>query len=63
MARNNPVAICVMRHSPNREPKFHHVLMLVGVGRSISALLAILIRGWVVRMGLFILCCLSEGPF
>jgi hypothetical protein len=36
------------------DPKFHHALMLVGIGRSINALFAIFISGWVVRIGLFI---------
>jgi hypothetical protein len=50
------VAICVTRQIPSRDPKFHEFLMLVGVGRSISALLSILIKGCETRMGLFILC-------
>lgn len=33
------------KHSPRRDPKFHHAEMLDGAGRSISASLAILIRG------------------
>lgn len=50
MARNSPVRICIIRHNNNREPKFHHAEMLDGAGRSISALLAILKRGWVFRV-------------
>jgi hypothetical protein len=49
------VRICIVKHTPSRDPKFHHVLMFVGVGRSINAPLATLIKGWVVRVGLFIL--------
>lgn len=45
MARNNPVRIWVIRHAPSSEPKFHHVEMLDGVGRSIKDLLRILSRG------------------
>jgi hypothetical protein len=45
MARNNPVTICITKHVPSRDPKFHHALMFVDVGRSISALLAIFISG------------------
>jgi hypothetical protein len=45
----------MIRHVPSSDPKFHHVLMLVGVGRSISALLTIFIKGWVTRIGLFII--------
>ena len=63
MARNNPVAICAIKHTPSKEPKFHHVLILVGVGRSIKAPLAILIKGWDVRMGLFIYVVCRSGPF
>lgn len=50
MARNNPVIICIIRQSSNREPKFHHAEMLEGAGRSINALLTILNRGCVFRM-------------
>lgn len=50
MARKRPVRICIIRHRPSREPKFHQVEMLDGVGRSIRELLMILNRGWVLRM-------------
>lgn len=33
--------ICVTRQMPSRDPKFHHVEMLEGVGRSIRELLII----------------------
>lgn len=49
MARNRPVRICAIRHSPRREPKFHQTEILEGVGRSTSAWLAIFSRGWVFR--------------
>jgi hypothetical protein len=49
------VAICIIRQIPSRDPKFHQVLILVGAGRSISAPLAILIKGCEVRIGLFII--------
>jgi hypothetical protein len=55
MAKNSPVAIWITRQIPSRDPKFHHVLMFDGVGRSIKALLIILISGCTVRMGLFII--------
>jgi hypothetical protein len=45
MARNIPVAICATRHIPNSDPKFHHLLIVDGVGRSTSALFAILNKG------------------
>jgi hypothetical protein len=47
--------ICITKHVPSRDPKFHHALMFVGAGRSISALLAIFISGCEVRIGLFII--------
>jgi hypothetical protein len=34
-----------MRHTPSREPKFHHDEMLDGAGRSIKEWLMILNRG------------------
>lgn len=49
MAKNRPVRICEIRHTPKREPKFHHAEMLAGAGRSTSAWFAILSRGWVFR--------------
>lgn len=49
MARNNPVRIWIIKHMPNREPKFHQAEILEGVGRSTTAPLAILRRGWVFR--------------
>lgn len=39
----------MIKQSPKREPKFHQAEMLVGVGRSTSASLAIFRRGWVFR--------------
>jgi hypothetical protein len=36
------------------DPKFRHALMLVGVGRSISAMFSIFVSGWLVQIGLFI---------
>lgn len=50
MAKKRPVRIWIIRHKPRREPKFHQVEMLDGVGRSIRELLIILNRGWVLRM-------------
>lgn len=49
MARNNPVRICAIRHSPNSEPKFHQAEIFEGVGRSITMSLVIFIRGWDLR--------------
>lgn len=49
MARKRPVRIWAIKQSPRREPKFHQMEMLAGVGRSITASFAILSRGWVFR--------------
>lgn len=49
MARNRPVRIWAAKQSPRREPKFHQIEMLTGVGRSITASFAALSRGWVFR--------------
>lgn len=50
MARNSPVKIWIARHTPRREPKFHHDEIFEGAGRSTRELLTILIRGWDFRM-------------
>lgn len=50
MARNKPVMICIDKHSPKRDPKFHHAEILIGAGRSTNELLRILKRGWVERI-------------
>lgn len=42
--------ICITRHTPNREPKFHHDEMLEGAGRSTNAWLMIFRSGCVFRM-------------
>ena len=55
MAKNSPVAICATRHSPRSDPKFHHLLIVDGVGRSTSASFAILNNGCLFRVGLFII--------
>jgi len=62
MARNSPVRICAIRHTPISDPKFHHPLIVDGVGRSTRALFAILIRGCLFRMGLFISLCVVGAP-
>lgn len=50
MARNRPVRICRMRHTPNREPKFHQAEILEGVGKSMNDSLMILISGCDLRV-------------
>ena len=62
MARNNPVAICATRQTPNSDPKFHHPLIVDGVGRSTRASFAILNRGCLFRVGLFIILCVVMVP-
>lgn len=42
----SPVIIWVIKQIPDKEPKFHHKEMLVGVGRSIKELLIIFNKGW-----------------
>ena len=34
MAKNSPVIIWIIKQSPNKDPKFHMALILVGVGNS-----------------------------
>lgn len=50
--------IWVIRQMPSRDPKFHHVEMLDGAGRSIKASLMILRIWWFLRrlraIGLFL---------
>jgi hypothetical protein len=55
------VIIWIIKHVPSSDPKFHHALMLVGVGKSINALFAIFISGRVIRIGLFINLFVVEG--
>lgn len=50
MARNSPVAICRTRHTPSKDPKFHHDEMFDGAGRSMNEWLIIFSNGWFFRM-------------
>lgn len=50
MARSRPVRICAVRQIPSRDPKFHHMEIFEGVGRSIRELFTIFNRGWDFRM-------------
>lgn len=54
MAKKIPVKSWIIKHNPNKDPKFHQLEILDGAGKSISALLIILIKGWNFRIGLFI---------
>ena len=55
MARNNPVAIWIIKQRPSSDPKFQRTEMLAGVGRSTTAPFAILKRGWFLRRGIDIM--------
>lgn len=45
MAKNRPVKIWVIKHSPKRDPKFHQTEILEGAGKSTNASFAIFKRG------------------
>lgn len=62
MARNNPCRICANGQIPNSDPKFHHHLIVDGVGRSTGVLFAILIKGCLFRLGLFLSLCVAVVP-
>ena len=62
MAKNSPVIICIIRQIANSDPKFHHPLIVDGVGRSTRALFVILNNGCFFRMGLFINSCAVVAP-
>ena len=47
ITKNKPVKIWVIKHKPNKDPKFHIDLIAAGVGNSIKDPLTILKRGWV----------------
>lgn len=51
MARNKPVMICRIRQNARSEPKFHHMEMLDGLGRSIRERLIIFMMGLDLRIG------------
>lgn len=44
-AKNNPLIICTIKHSPNIDPRFQNRLILIGVGKLINELFKIIIRG------------------
>jgi len=50
IAKNKPVIIWVIRHTPSRDPKFHQELILEGVGRSLREELIILKIGLILRI-------------
>lgn len=54
IAKNRPVASWTTKQSPNKDPKFHRVEILLGIGMSTKAPLAILNNGWDLRIGVVI---------
>ena len=47
---------------PKSDPKFHQSLIVDGVGKSTKASFAILNRGFLFRVGLFIILCVVVVP-
>ena len=46
---------------PNSGPKFHHPLIIEGAGKSTGPLFTILIKGYLFRVGLFIVLRVVVG--
>lgn len=46
MAKKRPVTIWIPKHKPNKEPKFHKMLILEGEGREIIVLFTADSKGW-----------------
>ena len=61
MANKIPVINWIERHSPRREPKFHHKEILLGAGKSIKVLLTIFSSGWYFRKLIMINVRLVKG--
>ena len=57
VSKNSPVTICATRHIPSSDPNFYHPLIVYGVGRSTRASFAILNKGCLFCVGLFIILC------
>ena len=62
MARNNAVMICATKQIPNSDPQFHQPLIVDGVGKSTGASFAILNKGCLFHVGLFIILCVIVVP-
>jgi hypothetical protein len=62
MDRKIPVISCTIKQTPNRDPKFHIILIFDGLGRSIRAPFTIFNRLWVLRIG-FGIRCGTQGSF
>lgn len=52
--KNIPVKIWIIKDKPNRDPKFHQIEILIGVGSLIKELLIILSIKFVFSKDLFI---------
>jgi hypothetical protein len=57
------VTVCATRQIPSIDPKFHHPLIVDGVGKSTRASFAILNKGCLFRVGLFIILCVVVVPW
>jgi type IV secretory pathway VirB6-like protein len=55
--------ICANRQIPNSAPKFHQSLIVDSVGKSTRALFAVLNKGCLFRVGLFIILCFVVAPW
>ena len=50
MAKATPVTICMIRHTPSKDPKFHKKLILDGVGESTTYEFTILSNVWFLKI-------------
>ena len=50
MARNSPLTIWTIKHTPSSDPKFHIVEILDGVGNSTKELLTIFNNLWLLTI-------------
>jgi len=51
-----------LKQIPRSDPKFHQPLIVGGVGKSTGASFAILNKGCLFRVGLFIILCVVVAP-
>ena len=56
IAKNKPVASWIIKTKPNKLPKFHHTLKLMGDGKSTRVPFRIFINGSDVRVRVFVMC-------
>jgi len=54
--------ICATKQIPNSDPKFHQPLIVDGVGKSTKISFAVLNKGYLFRVGLFIILCVIVAP-